>query len=266
MNSNIEHKSPNKLTVEKYFTGELNNSESAELESHLQDCRECSEYFVSLEENKRQFHGAHPFGSFLDAVQERSTPWYKKVLEILWQPALRPALAMVLVVGIALPVYFNYVNNQTDIRFKAPDTITFVYRRDGIIKRGTNSDTFRANDEIQILYATSKARYITLFSVDSRDRISFYHPDSNSEWCSIEVGSKSKQEQYPSSITLDDTPGNELIVAIFSPKPLSVEKVEQKVKKVLDSEAGNLTDVKQEVESGNLFKKSRVKTIMLNKR
>ncbi len=266
MNSNINHKRTKKLTVEKYFTGELGPSESAELELHLKDCVECKEHLSSLEENKRQFHGAHPFGSFLDAVKERSTPWYMKLFESLFQPALRPVYALMLIICVALPVYFNYINNQAGIRTKGVETISFAYRRDGIINKGNTDDTFRANDEIQILYTSTSSRYLSLFSIDTKGSISFYHPEINSKWCSIEVDNINKQEHYPSSIVLDDTPGNELVVAVFTAKPVYVETVEQKIGKILDKNSANLNDVKKKIESRNPFKKGNVKTLMLNKK
>jgi hypothetical protein len=264
MNSNTNCKKTKKLTLEKYFTGELASPEAAELESHVQGCTECNAYMESLEERKRRFHGAYPFGTFIDAVKERSTPWYMKIVERINQPVLRPVYAMVLLLCIALPLYISY-NNQPQIRMKGRDDISFLYRRNGVVNEGDIKDTFHADDEIQILYTSTASQYITLFSIDTEREISFYHPDYSSRWCSIATGAGAGQH-YPSSIVLDSTPGQELIVAVFTRKPVSTESIERRVDRIINKEPLDLSGMKKHIESDRFVKNGKAVTLMLNKR
>ncbi len=266
MNSSIKQKCGKKLAVQKHFTGELSSSESAQLKIHLQKCIECKQHLASLEEKQQKFHNLHPFGLFLDAAKVRSTPWYITLYQAFQKPALRPLYAMVLIFCIALPVYINYFNNSSGIRTKGQETISYVFRHDSAIYEGDNSDTFQANDEIQILYTATSSKYISLFSIDAEGYLSFYHPEINSLWSSIEVKSKNKNEHYPCSILLDDSPGNELVIAVFTSKPLLVETVKKKVGKIVSKKPINLHEIKKNVEARDLFKKGNVQTLILNKR
>ncbi len=250
--------------IEKYFTGELESSDSDELESHIQSCSECREYYESLKERKRQFHCIHPFGSFIDAVKQRSTHFYIRLFDTIMQPALRPVYAMVLVIFIAVPFYISY-KSRDRVRMKGGEDISFIYRRNGTVHKSYETEFFYENDEIQVVYTSPDTQYISLLSIDSRGNLSFYHPDIKSRWSSIKTGIGAGL-YYPGSIVLDDTPGKELIIAVFTPKPVLTETVKSKADKLLNNKSAGLIHVKKQIDSGQFIKEGKTLTLMLNKR
>jgi hypothetical protein len=111
-----------------------------------------------------------------------------------------------------------------EVRFKGAPTLSFLYERDGIVREGTLDLHFRANDRIQILYSLLRQRYAALLSIDCRGTVSFYHPDHTAETCSV-IAEPGNRLSFPGSIVLDDTPGTELVIVLFSDAALRTGEV-----------------------------------------
>lgn len=269
MNLNIEHKKTDKLLIEKYFTGELNEAESGKVQQHVQNCTVCKQYYEELAAENNCFLENRPFNAFINSlVQDKiSEPWYKPLLSFSLQPALRPLYALILIIGIAVPFYVFYAPDDISpsIRNKGAEQLSFIYRRDGNVYEGTVNDTFQTQDEIQIIYNSLKKQYISLFSIDSKGKISFYFPENTSRWCSIKT-EKGPAIHYPLGIVLDNTPGHELIIALMTKKRIKVREVQDWISNHKKEQSINLLELEKQLLTNPLEKKGKILTLLLNKR
>ena len=212
-----------RLLLERYAGGELDESERTAVRRHLDTCSDCSSFVAQLEAERADFLRERPFSSFTRAHAPLMTvPWYRRVSRIALQPALVPVYTMVLLILVVLPL--RHAGKEGDVRFKGKHVLSFIYERNGIIRDGIPNLRFRANDRIQILYSLARRQYIGLLSIDSRGTVSFYHPDQTMEFCSV-ITDPGNRISFPGSIILDDTPGDELIIALFSNSALRTSEV-----------------------------------------
>jgi hypothetical protein len=226
-----------RLQLERYVCGELETKHADEIKKHLEDCNDCSKIVTKLEIERAAFLQKHPFATFTRAHAPLvQLPWYRRISKTVTRPSLFPVYG-VLIVTIAIAPYIYKSHNSADqiVRFKGKNTISYIYKRNGVTRQGTASEKFSAGDRLQILYSSSKQHYMSLLSVDTHGTISFYHPDNKSSTCCIPIATGSEQT-YPASIELDETPGAELIIALFSDAPLSTQTVSSWVKKKIASD------------------------------
>jgi len=254
-----------KLTVERYSAGEL----AGQVEEHLRSCPSCSAYLAGLKKEREEFLRVHPFAEFLSAhaAPIRGEQWYKKFPAIFSLPALRPVLAPALVLLVAvvvIPFIPRHGNekNGSDIRYKGPEALSYIYKRDGVVHTGAPDDMFRSGDQVQIFYSSASDRSLSLFSIDGRGAVSFYQPDARSAVSSIRSGIGSRLA-FPTSIELDSTSGAELVVAIFSDKTFDTNQIKKLVTGY--NAQGDIAALEKAVKSDPPSPKSSVLTLMLKK-
>lgn len=264
MNSNIKKIQKNKLLIEKYFTYELDSSETAEAETLIKNNSDYKKYLEFLNNKKQQFHLAHPFGSFLDAAEKHKSNFFYTLFSPFIQPALRPVFIVLILLVIGFPFYISFNKTNQTIRMKGTEEIGFICRRNGIILEKSKASSFMENDEIQVIYTTTDSLYLSIFSIDIKEIISFYHPDRTDRWCSIKTGIGAGQ-YYPASIVLDSSSGQELIVALFTKLPVKSKYIKQQVEKFTQGKESDIKKLRTELISGKVFKGNKVLTLLLNK-
>jgi hypothetical protein len=253
-----------KLAIERYSAGELTGAAATGLEEHLRSCPTCGGYLAGLRKQREEFLRAHPFAEFAASAfpVKAAEPWHKKIPSLFTAPSLRPVLVPALVVLVAVAIIPLIPGAGDDIRYKGPETLSYIYKRDGAVHNGAPEDLFRPGDRVQIFYSSGSDRYLSLFSIDGRGAVSFYQPESGGAVCSIRSGIGQKLA-YPASIELDSTKGAELVVAVFSDKEFDTSRIKKwaagfKAK-------GDLTALEKAVRSTPPAKKSSVVTLMLKK-
>ncbi len=259
----MKHSEPLKLDIELYFTEELSREESSSLESHLQQCQVCHDYLQTLRRERNEFLAEHPFSEL--KIEEPQLPWFQKFLDTLTKPALYPVYGLLLIITITVPVFFfgNRAQIDDEIRFKGTSGLTFLYQRNGIVDEGDKSKEYRAGDQIQILYNSSKEQFVSLMSIDSRGMISFYHPQQNSDFCSIKTTAGTALT-FPGSIILDDSEGSELIILLLSDKPLPAKTVRTWISE-LNKEFPQISELEKAIVKKKLKPVSQVFTLLLHK-
>ncbi len=251
--------------IERYFAGELDKSSASALEMHFETCSVCFSYLQDLRREKNEFLAEHPFSSFYTAkVKETGPAWYTVFTNALARPVLVPVLGLLLVIT-AIPVVnkIAFSSKTEDIIFKGNARLSFIYEREGIVSDGRLTDTFREGDRIQVIYNSSREWFVSLLSIDTRGRISFYHPDQNSVSCSVPSG-KGSGLHFPGSIILDNSDGGELIVAVFSPQPLKTESVEKSISEIVNKHR-DLEEIESAVQKFSFSKGSQTSTLLLRK-
>ncbi|MDG5816698.1 zf-HC2 domain-containing protein [Chitinispirillales bacterium ANBcel5] len=222
---------PGKLKLQLFFTGELQGDEEREIKNHLQHCEKCKAYLKELEAERKRFLNTYPFE---DLAQNRKKnpvklPLKKRRFLAYPSPLMLPA-ALILLLLVWIPVYMvnDSSSDETLFRYKGDSAaLQFLYKRDGAIERGHRDMLFKAGDRIQILYSSlENASYVTLLSVDNLGTISFYHPNQDSDTCSV-LAETGADQLFPSSIILDENAGQELIVLLYSSTPQEVDSVRE---------------------------------------
>ena len=126
-----------RLDVELYSTGDVSAAAAAGLEEHLHSCPSCSAYLAKLKKEREEFLRAHSFAELLSAgvADSRGERWYERLKTALSFPALRPVLAPVAVLLVAIVVVpFIIKPAGNDIRYKgAPckdaPALSYIYKR-----------------------------------------------------------------------------------------------------------------------------------------
>ncbi|MBN1307826.1 MAG: DUF4384 domain-containing protein [Chitinispirillaceae bacterium] len=214
-----------RLLLERYVGGELGDADRREVQRHLDACPDCSLLAAQLESERTEFLQRHPFSSFTRAHAAVITlPWYRTFLTVATRPALVPVYGVVLLLFAVVPLYFTGKHDNDTVRFKGAPVLSFIYQRGGIVNEGSVTMRFRAGDRIQVTYSLSRSRHVTLMSIDIRGTVSFYHPEQQAATCSV-ISEAGSQRAFPGSIVLDETPGEELVVALFSDTALTTAEV-----------------------------------------
>lgn len=248
--------------LERYFAGEIEGEELEKIRRHLGSCAECSSYVAGLEAQKADFLAKHPFASFTRAhAHVNVIPWYSRFLRGALRPALIPVYGVLMVTMVFLPMMYR--EDSPDVRFKGRIPVSFLLRRDGAVRKGSTTMKFESGDNIQVVFSIGEERYVSLLSVDSRGVISFYHPDPQSTTCSVHMPAGQKQP-FPGSIILDDTPGDELVLVLFSGNALSVSSVSSWVKRNFKAASG-LSKLKTLLENESAAIHADVSTLLLHK-
>jgi hypothetical protein len=253
-----------KLDVERYSAGELTGPAAAGFEEHLCSCATCGAYLAALKKEREEFLRAHPYREFLAAraAPISGEPWYKKIPSILSLPVFRPVLAPALVVLVAIAVIPFIPRSKSDITYKGAGSLSYIYKRAGVVHNGSPDDLFRPGDKVQIFYSSSTDRNLALFSIDGKGSVSFYQPDSRSATCSIRSGAGPRLA-YPASIELDSTSGAELVIAVFSDKAFDTIQIKKWVEELKIN--GDMAVLEKAVRSNPPEKKNAVLTLVLKK-
>lgn len=222
-------RSCSKLQVERYVCRDLSDAERIEVKAHIDNCSDCSAHMRQLEQQHQSFLALHPFAKFTSAHAPIVSPRrFQFVWGRLFAPSFIPVYSVLLIALIVLPRFLPK-NNQLAVRFKGQETISCLVMRNGSIQKNIPGFKYQEGDRVQVTYSAGPSRYLALISVDVSGMVSFYQPNEKSDTCSIPTQGETGK-QFPTSIMLDNSPGSELVIALFSQKPLLTSLVDDWVK------------------------------------
>jgi len=261
---------PKKIEIERYHVGELKGSAKSNFEMHLGSCSCCQVYFDSLEQDKKTFLFKHSYQT-LNVKRQNKTSQGFSVSAKFWKPALVPVLLLLISVVIYLPQLFEKTSEKNavqrgEIIYKSKTKIELVLRRGENVMDWTASDIYHKWDELQIVYTLSdpKLIHILLVSIDAGGVFSNYHETDDGmpiSWRAI-PGIK---QSLPVSFTLDETPGFELVVVLFSQKPLENTLLSKNFKQMFSEAAGVGNVLAKLIESKYSGKTVLTKTFLIPK-
>lgn len=225
-----------RFDLERYVVGELHGKEAETVRNHCETCSDCGSYVAMLKDENEQFLRKHPFASFTRAhAPVVKLPWYR----ILSIGTLRPVLvgvgAVLLVTLTVVPVVNKHQISRGElVRFKGAPPLSFMYQREGKTAKGSLALRYREGDRIQVTCPPTRFGFVSLLSIDSRGTVSFYHPATHSNTCSVPAD-RNGSFVFPGSIELDATPGSELVIALFSVKQLATATVKEWISGTFDA-------------------------------
>jgi hypothetical protein len=260
----MKHTGPGKLALERFFAGELDEQASGEIRTHLKTCDECSTYIKSLEGEKELHLLKHPFREWAGAhVQVAKPSIWESIVEWVKRPALYPVYGLALALCVTVPVVIQY-QNETAVSYKGQSSLSFVFKRNGVISEGSAKELFGEGDQIQIQYSYTQNHYAGMISIDSKGTVSTYQPQSAGGTLSVSMKG-SDECSFPQSIVLDNSSGAELIVLLISDKPVSVDDIRSWATDCT-SETPALTELEKKVYKKLPQNVIECRTLLLNKR
>jgi hypothetical protein len=220
----MKHTGPGKLTLERFFAGELDEQASGEVRTHLKTCNECTSYIKTLESEKELHLFKHPYRQWAGShVQVAKLSIWETVIAWMRRPALFPLYGLALALCVAVPVLIQ-LQDETAVSYKGDSVLSFVFKRDGVINEGTTKELYGAGDQIQVSYSCQKDHFAGLISIDNKGTVSTYQPQSAGGALTVQVKG-SNECIFPQSIILDNSAGSELIVLLIADKPMSVNDI-----------------------------------------
>lgn len=233
----------NRVLLEKYFLGEGTDAEKRGMRSHLDGCADCQGLMAKLETERRDYLMVHPFREF--AAKRLPA---EKAARVASMPRWLPALAGVAACLLVLPFLTQRLElarngavqgTEDAVRMKGGPILEFYCKRDGMVQAGQATEAYRAGDELQFVYGGEGYAYITLASVDAKGLVSLYRPQGESLAVSLPAKPGDRQT-LPFGVTLDDSPGSELFVLIYSSQPLTGDALESWLQGAFTRASGNL--------------------------
>ena len=252
---------PGGLALMRLHSDDLLNEEREVVSEHVRGCTRCTDALKEMENARERalvldpFEQAYPRwierGHELprrDPAAEPLDPvgaWWRHQLLGLrrltanprtWAAAAMAVAAVALAVallprspdpepitgGLADPVSLN--------RLKGEVSLDMYALRDGAVVEVETGETLKPGDRIQFAYTSGPLNNLVLVGVDGRGVISRYYPDQGAESQAVVPGAEVVLED---SLVLDDAPGPEVFVAVFSDRPLDVLDVEQAAREAL---------------------------------
>lgn len=260
----MKHTGPGKLTLERFFAGELDEQTSGEVRTHLKACDECSKYIKSLEGEKELHLLKHPFRQWAGShIQVAKPSLWETVVEWVKRPALYPVYGLALALCVAVPVLIQH-KDETAVSFKGNSGLSFVFQRNGVINEGTTKDLFGEGDQIQIRYSCLRDHFAGMISIDSKGTVSTYQPQSAGGTLSIHMKG-SDECSFPQSIILDNSLGAELVVLLIADKPVSVDEIRSWAAGCF-SETPALSELEKMIHKKLPHNVIECRTLLLNKR
>ncbi|MCB9759255.1 MAG: hypothetical protein H6739_05405 [Alphaproteobacteria bacterium] len=166
----------------------------------------------------------------VDAAKARLEPFDFEVLRAAAArvddaPAARPAptkapwwrslwLVPVLAAAVVVMVMVLPGEDTRTTRAKGDVDLDFLVMRGGAVEPGEEGEVLRAGDRIQFTYRADGLDSLVLLSVDGEGTLSVFYPAQGDIPVSIIPGDR---HVLQGSIVLDDAPGPELFVGVFSP-------------------------------------------------
>jgi hypothetical protein len=221
--------------LDGYRLGSLPPDVLAETEAHLGSCSRCQAAFRELENDCRLFEDKilpRTISNVVERAQASSGP-HRPFMRFWWVlPLAATAAALFMVVVL--------VNRDVDESKSAKqpvedsnvlvkgDPTLHVYAKRGEsvfpVKQGVS---LRPKDRIRFVVEPAENRYLLIVSRDATGKLTLYYPPGAVRSGTLRPG----RNELPGSIELDEAPGTESLIAVFSDSSLMVKDVLEAVRR-----------------------------------
>ena len=225
------------LRFDRWYAEELEAPESRALEAHLRDCVRCQQRNQELRVQAEAFLQRYPLpigigsGGRVVVPSGGKPPRLSRWVFAWMSGAL--ALATAVVWLVVLPKRDGAFSRQvaesisraetsdeasSATRLKGGARLGFFVKRDGRVIRGHDGFTVHPGDRLRFSVTTLEPRHVAILSRDGKGVVSECYPGGGrSRKLAV-----SHDELLDSSVELDDTLGNERIIAVFCDEPFEV--------------------------------------------
>lgn len=228
-----------RFTLLRYALKEFPAEQLQRMEGHISGCEQCKSVLADAEAD----FGAYREGwddhvgrlrrkmGAVDAEEDAETeavgwPGWRWVRMGLTGAVALAAAAVVATVFVRPPED----PGRHDVAFKGELALEIIAKRGDVQLEVTNGTLLRAGDALRFVLTTGRAGYVTVFSLDGRGAISPYYPSSNpsADPAPLRIA-KPGAHELPGSQVLDDAPGEEVILTVFSTHPFLRAEMHQRL-------------------------------------
>lgn len=211
-------------TIDLLLMAALTGEKESSARAHIDSCDLCQKRWAELNEDKARFE-QYVFPRTVGNLETRLAQ--QSFLDRLNFRLLIPIVGSALAASIALSVYLGGKDRtQTEddvyIGVKGGASLEVVANRAETgqfpVRPGT---VLKPKDRIRFVVNTAGAKYVMVASRDGAGAFSVYYPFGAAQSGEVTPG----HVELPKSIELDETVGNERIVAVFSQEPVEASAV-----------------------------------------
>lgn len=249
---------PGGLTLMLLHTGDLQGVERQAAAAHARGCERCQAVLDGLAAARTQQLAEAPFDAVFPSIEERIealpsrdpdvvpdsavAEWLRYQwgrLRVAWSrqaltyTAAAAVAAAALVLAVAQPWRDGGPTPADDgaaVRVKGAVALDLYTLQDGDVIEAEPGVVLRPGDRIQFTYTSGPLNHLIVLGVDGRGTLSRYYPERGADSLAVAPGSRVVLED---SLVLDDAPGPEVFVAVFSDDPLQVAEVERVIQRTL---------------------------------
>lgn len=186
--------------------------------AHAGRCPDCAGQLRALRAEAEAFVRARPPELFLrqlarrEAAARERPPLFRRLLPVL-------ALAVPAVLAVVFLPRVLHTGDRGEVRLKGPGFRVAVAHggAGGTIDLGASDAVVRPGDALRFAYEAERDGHLLVLNLDGRGEASVLHPFGAGASAPLAAG---RREFLPGSVVLDDAPGPELLVAVFSLRPL----------------------------------------------
>lgn len=237
---------PSHLVLAGFHTDDLSETRHEEIARHLSGCQECQHALASLKQNADAYDQQLPrhqqaLSQALAAEVNASTSKQKPghVIPLFGAPRFRwvvpmAAAAVVLIVALASTTLMQSPEPSPTVAYKGEFSIRAVARRHSN-QFAVDADTpLQENDAVRFTIQTSQAGYLLIGNLDSRGQFTVLYPDADASTGQEAFHiSTPGRHTLPDSVVLDDAPGKEYFLTIFSPTSFKTDIINSDMAKTL---------------------------------
>ena len=204
----------------------LSASEQAsdQVTRHVASCADCQGYVTALQAEQRVYDQMRSPQQFLqklerraeaESQQKRARPW------LAWFGGLAAAGLAIAVLAPAAFSDHSHLPVTSGVITKGGG-LNVVYRRGekGSPQPVAADARLRKGDALRFAYDSDVAGHLLILDLDGTGEASVFYPYGGSGSAPLAAGSS---DFLAGSVVLDDAPGPEWIIALFSPRPLEAE-------------------------------------------
>ncbi|MFC1610482.1 hypothetical protein ACFL6C_05965 [Myxococcota bacterium] len=201
------------------------------LHAHIGQCTGCQERLAEYRSLESTFC-AQVLPRLHESRQHetQSSGWHWGAWLEGWRLAAVPALA--LIAGLTIAVVWQvpskvglHQGHDDYTAFKGAVGLEVYCRRHAKVFPLSPGDNLQADDMLRFVPTLPGPGYLMIVSVDGEGQVSLYHPTAGREAELV----RGERRSLPGSIILDRALGVERIFALFSPKPFTLDVVEEAV-------------------------------------
>lgn len=220
-------------TLDLLQLASLPEAAAASARAHLEGCPTCRQRFEGLTADAKHFE-QFVFARSLPRVEAQvsaSAGLFSGFTLKAWLPALGLASALGIVGVVSVAGGGPGTGSQTEdevyigVKGGGPALAVYALRGDGKPFLVSSKSTLQPRDRLRFVVRPAGMAHVMVASRDGAGVFSVYHPFGATESAQLPLGASQKLE-LPGSVELDDTPGVEQLVAVFSDRPFKAADVE----------------------------------------
>ncbi|MFY0571155.1 hypothetical protein ACN28E_46005 [Archangium lansingense] len=179
--------------------------------THVQGCPDCHGQLEALTTAREAFVRARSPELFLRQLERRATSRPRTAPRWLL-PVLSACVPL-----LALLVLVPKLGQENGVHLKGGAFRVVVSRAGGPPELLGPDAQVQPGDALRFSYEDIEAGHLLVLELDGRGTASVFHPHGSATSAPLPAG---QRDFLPGSVVLDDAPGPEWLVAVFSPRPL----------------------------------------------